>query len=188
MSYNLGSQQRRSSPRKGKLQRSSRCPWEGSNSPLRTMVTFRHSSQHCLTLDSSPQGPLLNGNLRQSTVHELIFPPSSSDPGAHFCAISLPSTCAQPLWPTSRQPSQLSNHCCQWQETKLLPQTTRAPNSTRWPWFLTDLKPKKKTSPLNGVMTGAKKRSCHTILPKTKANQHKNTCEGIVLLKNYLFR
>lgn len=82
MSYNFGSQQRRSSPRKGKLQRSSRYPWEGSNSPLRTMVTFRHSSQHCLTLDSSPQGPLLNGNLRQSTVHELIFPPSSSDPGA----------------------------------------------------------------------------------------------------------
>lgn len=59
----------------------------------------------------------------------------------------------------------------------------RASNSTRWPWAMTDMNQKEKTRSLHRVVTGEKKKSCHTTLSYLNTETIKTHIRGFFYLK-----
>lgn len=92
-----GGQWKRRSPRKGNYKGPLRCSWKASNSWLRTLLTFSHSNQHCLTLGAwTPALRRAPSLLRPQRIHSPRADLSSCLlwPHGPTSAISLPGTCA----------------------------------------------------------------------------------------------
>lgn len=120
-----------------------RRPWKASSSRWKTVLTFSHSDGHCLTLAAPIPGPPRSpSQWSPQTIHSpwaalssfLLWPHLPTSLPSPSLAL-VPEAC-QPqarvqdscrLQPTSTQPSQLSNRCCQ-QTTATHP---KAPNAAR---------------------------------------------------------
>ena len=170
---------------------------------LRITLTFGHLTQHYLTLGHRFQPPpkvaltmVTLGDLQSISWYLLL--PSLILQASPLCLLP-PHHSWQSL---VHQAGFRSCGLWPWQAWRLLTQlplllvagdqvTTIHPsasNSTRWPWAMTDMNQKKKTSSLHRVLTGEKKKSCHTTFSylNTETNHNQNTHKRIFLLKNCL--